>query len=80
MGSRDGGWQVRNLPTTSPSASLEIGVFLLEPSWAINHVLYVVSQMQGRRARQMENLPLWACSEPFPAPTCFWPRLQQEEG
>lgn len=57
MGSRAVGWKVRNLPTASPSASLEMGVFLLQPSWAINHVPCVVSQMQGRRARQMENLP-----------------------
>lgn len=79
MGSRDGGWKVRNLTTASPAFSLETSVFLLEPGWAINHVLCVVSQVQGRRAGAMENLPSWACSEPFPAPPVFGQGCQRKK-
>ena len=39
-----------------------------------------VSRMRGRSAREMGSLPLWACSELFPLPTCLWPRFQKEEG
>lgn len=53
---------------------------LLEPPWMISHGLCEVSRMQGRSAREMESLPLWACSELFSLATCIWPRFQKEEG